>query len=228
MDQMDILEPVIRFFQQQRQLGQDSVYLSKPLGKASSKHERLRQIKEQCQNCRSCKLVESRTQIVFGDGDCNARIVVVGEAPGRDEDLEGIPFVGRAGQLLTRMLEGGMGVPRSNVYICNVCKCRPPENRTPAVEEMLACEPFLKQQLAIVRPEVIIAMGNVAVTSLLRTKTGITRLRGKFVDYEGIPLMPTYHPAYLLRNPAMKSESWQDLQQVMKLLGLPVPDRNRG
>ncbi|HNT34401.1 MAG TPA: uracil-DNA glycosylase, partial [bacterium] len=140
----------------------------------------------------------------------------------------GIPFVGRAGQLLTRMIEGGMGIPRSSVYICNVCKCRPPENRTPEPEEMIACEPFLKQQLAIIRPEVIIAMGNVAVASLLRSKQGITRLRGKFVDYEGISLMPTYHPAYLLRNPALKVESWQDLQKVMSLLGIPMPERNKG
>jgi DNA polymerase len=138
----------------------------------------------------------------------------IGEAPGREEDAQGAPFVGAAGQLLTRMI-AAMGLTREEVYICNIIKCRPPDNRNPAVDEIEACEPFLRRQIDVIGPRIIITLGNFAAKTLLRTETGITRLRGRFYTYHGIPLMPTYHPAYLLRNPAQKRPVWQDLQAVM-------------
>lgn len=216
------LEPVWRFFLQHRQLGHEILFVTEPCHLMKSKKELLQQLQASLGECERCRLSKGRTKLVFGEGNAEARLVVVGEAPGRDEDVQGRPFVGRAGQLLTKMLQNGMGMARQDVYICNVCKCRPPENRAPQADEMSTCEPFLKQQLAIIQPEAIIAMGNCAVKSLMKTTTGITRLRGRFTDYEGIPLMPTYHPAYLLRYPGKKSECWEDLKKVMNLLGLPV------
>jgi DNA polymerase len=173
-------------------------------------------------DCRRCKLAGHRTQIVFGVGNPRARLVFAGEAPGRDEDLKGEPFVGRAGQLLTEIITKGMKLRREDVYIANVIKCRPPENRNPEPDEVACCEPFLIRQLELIRPEVIVALGKFAVQTLLGTKEPITRLRGRWHDYHGIPLMPTFHPAYLLRNPADKRLVWEDIQQVMKLLGIGV------
>ncbi len=144
----------------------------------------------------------------------------VGEGPGRDEDLQGEPFVGKAGQLLTDMIQKGMRLKRSEVYIANVVKCRPPENRDPEADEVLACEGFLARQIELVKPEVIVALGRFAVQSLLRTKRPIGRLRGTWHEYRGIPLMPTFHPAYLLRSPQEKRAAWEDLKQVMTRLGL--------
>jgi len=173
-------------------------------------------------DCTRCKLHRTRTNIVFGVGDPGARLMFVGEAPGEDEDVQGYPFVGRAGQLLTKMIEA-MGLRRDDVYICNTVKCRPPNNRNPEPDELLACEPFLKGQLGAVKPEAIVTLGKFAAQALLREQTPITRLRGQWREYEGIPVMPTFHPAYLLRSPAEKGKVWEDLKQVMKRLGLPVP-----
>ena len=171
-------------------------------------------------DCRRCKLCEGRTQVVFGVGNPEARLMFVGEGPGRDEDLQGEPFVGRAGQLLTEMIEKGMGLQRRDVYIANVVKCRPPENRNPEPDEISACSPFLKRQVALVKPEVIVGLGKFAVQTLLGVETPISRLRGKWHEYEGIPLMPTFHPAYLLRSPQEKRAAWADLQLVMDRLAL--------
>jgi DNA polymerase len=171
-------------------------------------------------DCRRCKLAPHRTHLVFGVGNPRARLVFVGEAPGRDEDLQGEPFVGRAGQLLTEIITKGMRLRREDVYIANVIKCRPPDNRNPEPDEVASCEPFLLRQLELIGPEVVVALGKFAVQTLLRTKTPITQLRGRWYDYHGIKLMPTFHPAYLLRNPADKRLVWEDIQKVMRALGL--------
>jgi DNA polymerase len=169
-------------------------------------------------DCRLCKLCTGRTQVVFGVGNANAELMFVGEGPGRDEDLQGEPFVGRAGQLLTDIITKGMGLKRSDVYIANVVKCRPPDNRNPEPDEVAACEPFLKRQIELIRPRIIVALGKFAVQTLLRSKVPITRLRGNWHTYQGIKLMPTFHPAYLLRNPAEKRLVWEDIKKVMKEL----------
>jgi DNA polymerase len=173
-------------------------------------------------DCQRCKLASGRTHLVFGVGNPKARIVFVGEGPGADEDRIGEPFVGRAGQLLTEIITKGMRVRREDVYICNVIKCRPPGNRNPEPDEVESCEPFLVRQLAIIGPEVIVALGKFAAQTLLRSKTPITQLRGRWFDYHGIMLMPTFHPAYLLRNPGDKRLVWEDIQKVMRVLGLPI------
>jgi uracil-DNA glycosylase family 4 len=183
----------------------------------------LRVLQEEVAGCTLCPLAGGRTQTVFGVGSPTADVVFVGEAPGRDEDLKGEPFVGRAGQLLTDIIERGMGVPRASVYICNVVKCRPPENRNPFPTELAACEPYLVRQLAAIRPQVIVALGKFAAQALCRTETPISRLRGQWQEYEGIPVMPTFHPAFLLRNPSAKREVWEDIQAVMARVGLTPP-----
>lgn len=167
-------------------------------------------------DCQLCKLCAGRTHLVFGVGNPRARLMFVGEGPGRDEDLQGEPFVGRAGQLLTDIITKGMAMQRSDVYIANVVKCRPPENRNPEPDEVSACEPFLKKQIDLIQPEIIIALGKFAVQSLLQTKETISRLRGNWRSYHGIKLMPTFHPAYLLRNPADKKLVWEDIKKVLK------------
>lgn len=177
----------------------------------------LNALRQQIGDCQRCKLSKCRKNIVFGAGSANSRIVFVGEGPGRDEDLQGEPFVGRAGQLLTKMIKA-MGYKREEVYIANIIKCRPPDNRNPEDDEIRSCYPYLAEQLKIIKPAVIIALGKFAAQTLLATETRISRLRGHFHQYQGIPLMPTYHPAYLLRNEGSKREAWEDLKQVMKLL----------
>ena len=182
-------------------------------------------VREDLGDCQRCKLAPLRTKLVFGVGNPNAHLVFVGEAPGADEDAQGEPFVGKAGQLLTKMIEA-MGYRREDVYICNILKCRPPGNRNPEPDEIEKCEPFLKAQLAALRPHVIVALGKFAAQCLLRDETPISRLRGTFRSYEGIPLMPTFHPAYLLRDPSKKKEAWEDLKAVnaaLKRLGLEPP-----
>ncbi len=161
--------------------------------------------------CLRCKLGETRTNLVFGVGNPDANLVVVGEAPGASEDAEGVPFVGRAGQMLTKMIENVIEIPRQEVYICNILKCRPPGNRDPEPDEIDCCEPYLRKQLAVIRPRLILALGRFAAQWLLRTKTPIGRLRGKFGRYQGIPCLSTYHPAYLLRNPRDKRVVMDDL-----------------
>jgi len=178
-------------------------------------------LREIIADCQRCKLAPHRTHLVFGVGNERAQLVFVGEAPGRDEDLRGEPFVGRAGQLLTEIIVKGMRIQREDVYIANIIKCRPPQNRNPDPDEIASCEPFLVRQLELIRPKAIVALGTFAAQVLLKNRTPITRLRGIWADYHGIPLMPTFHPAYLLRNPGDKRLVWQDIQQVMALLGLP-------
>lgn len=172
-------------------------------------------------DCRLCRLCEGRTKIVFGDGSAKARLVFVGEGPGHDEDLQGLPFVGRAGKLLNQMIEA-MGLRRQDVYICNVVKCRPPGNRAPEKDEMATCSPFLLRQLEVISPKVIVCLGSIASKALLATDKGISQFRGQWLDFRGTPLMATYHPAYLLRNPHAKADVWKDLQKVMSALGLPA------
>jgi len=167
-------------------------------------------------DCRRCKLWPGRTHLVFGVGNPHAKLMFIGEGPGREEDLQGEPFVGRAGQLLTDIITKGMGLKREDVYICNVIKCRPPENRNPEPDEVASCEPFLKKQIELVRPQIIVALGKFAVQTLLQSKVPITRIRGNWHTYHGIKLMPTLHPAYLLRNPADKKLVWEDIKKVMK------------
>lgn len=184
-------------------------------------------------NCTKCGLCKGRTQTVFGVGNPAARLVFVGEAPGFEEDRQGIPFIGRAGDLLTKMIIA-MGLKRDDVYICNVLKCRPPDNRDPSPDEITACSPYLFQQLATINPQVIVALGAPASRTLLNTDESIGRLRGRFHDFRPtgaasdaipIPLMPTYHPAYLLRSPNQKPKTWSDLQMVMAHLDLKPPPR---
>jgi DNA polymerase len=189
-----------------------------PPGNAVVPPRTLEEIRAELGDCQRCKLCSGRKNIVFGVGNPNAELVFVGEGPGANEDAQGIPFVGEAGELLTKMI-GAMGFTRDQVYICNVVKCRPPGNRNPEPDEIEACEPFLKAQLAAIRPKAIVALGKFAAQTLLRDTTAISRLRGKWREYEGIRLMPTFHPAYLLRNPAEKRVVWSDLKQVMALFG---------
>ncbi|MFH1481390.1 MAG: uracil-DNA glycosylase [Pseudomonadota bacterium] len=172
-------------------------------------------------DCRRCKLWHGRANLVFGEGTPQARLVFVGEGPGKEEDLEGKPFVGEAGRLLTRIIHA-MGLTREEVYICNVVKCRPPNNRDPEEDEIRTCIPFLRKQLDLIRPQVICALGRVAARGLLEKEIKITQERGKWQSYEGIPVMPTYHPAYLIRNPSAKRPVWEDVQKIMTLLGMEV------
>lgn len=180
----------------------------------SGEPPRLDEVRRTLGDCKRCKLCSGRKNLVFGVGNPKARLVFVGEGPGAEEDNQGIPFVGAAGQLLTKMISA-MGYTRDEVYICNVVKCRPPGNRNPEPDEIQACQPFLEAQLDAIRPSVIIALGKFAAQTLLRSDTPITRLRGHWREYVGVPLMPTFHPAYLLRNPAEKKAAWADLQAVM-------------
>jgi uracil-DNA glycosylase len=190
---------------------------------------RLTQLAGEVAGCTKCALSKTRIQTVFARGNPQARLCFAGEAPGADEDEQGLPFVGRAGQLLDRMI-AAMGLDAAkDVYVCNILKCRPPGNRRPEPEEMAACFPYLHEQLALVKPHVIVALGNTAVSALLDTKMGITKVRGQWKLYRGILVMPTYHPSYLLRPSPQQTEAkrqaWEDLQLVMKELGLELPKR---
>jgi uracil-DNA glycosylase len=184
----------------------------------------LPRIREDIGDCTRCKLHKGRTKIVFGTGNPNADLMFVGEGPGRDEDLSGEPFVGRAGKLLTDMIKA-MGLERQDVYIANVVKCRPPENRLPEKDEITTCSPFLMRQIDTIKPKVICTLGSCSAQTLLQTTQGISKFRGEWFDFRGAKLMPTYHPAYLLRNPGAKPEVWKDLQKVMAVLGLQLKKR---
>jgi uracil-DNA glycosylase family 4 len=184
--------------------------------------ESLADIRSDLGNCQRCALGRLRNHIVFGAGDPGARLVFVGEGPGRDEDLRGEPFVGAAGELLTRIIQA-IHLTRDEVYICNIVKCRPPDNRNPEPDEVEACIGFVKQQIAVIRPKVIVTLGNVPTQNLLGTKQGITKMRGKWQEYEGIPVMPTFHPSYLLRSPGEKGKVWEDIKLVMARLGMQAP-----
>ena len=175
-------------------------------------------------HCQRCKLCQHRKTVVFGEGSPAARLMFIGEGPGEQEDLQGRPFVGKAGQLLDKMIEA-MGLQRSEVYIANVVKCRPPGNRNPEPDEIASCSPFLFRQVELIRPEVIVALGKFAAQTLLQTDARISALRGKFHPFRGAKLMPTFHPAYLLRNPESKREAWSDLRQVAGELRIEIPKR---
>ncbi len=191
---------------------------------ASSYHgpETLESIREDLGDCQRCKLCQARRKIVFGAGYPKARLVFVGEGPGRDEDRSGEPFVGPAGKMLDNIIRA-MGLTREQVYLCNIVKCRPPGNRVPNPDEIKTCLPFLKRQLDAIQPELICALGAVAAQTLLDTEEIISKLRGRFHDYHGIRLMPTFHPSYLLRNKGKKREVWEDIKKVMAEYGLPIP-----
>jgi len=222
----EIIAQVKAELQYEQELGLSDIPMKKTklLSSEMSVAESLEDIRADIGDCQRCRLCEGRTNIVFGVGNPKADIMLIGEGPGRDEDLKGEPFVGRAGQLLTKIIQA-MGIERKDVYIANIVKCRPPNNRNPEADEMTTCSPFLYRQIAAIQPKVLIAMGNIAIQTLLQTKTGITRLRGQFHELAGIPLMPTFHPAFLLRNPNKKKEVWEDIQKVMKKLGMKVPQR---
>ncbi|MBI4211264.1 MAG: uracil-DNA glycosylase [Deltaproteobacteria bacterium] len=184
----------------------------------SEKKSTLEQLyKTEVEGCQKCRLCTGRTNIVFGVGNPDAKLMFVGEAPGRDEDAQGEPFVGRAGQLLNKIIEA-MGFKRSDVYIGNIAKCRPPDNRQPAADEMAACMPYLRKQIDIIDPKIIVCLGATAIQGLLQTEEKISRIRGTFRDWDGIKVMPTFHPAYLLRNPEMKKTVWEDMKKVMEEL----------
>lgn len=176
--------------------------------------------KDLCSRCKLCK--QGRTNVVFGEGNPQADLVFVGEGPGEQEDLQGRPFVGRAGQLLTKMIEA-MGLRREDVFIANVVKCRPPNNRNPEPDEIEACSPFLFRQLDLIRPKVVVTLGKFSAHTLLKTEERIGLLRGRFFEYRGAKLMPTWHPAYLLRNPSAKKDTWEDLKKVAKEMGIKIP-----
>ena len=184
----------------------------------AKKRKQLGQLEKPLHDCRECRLCEGRTNLVYGTGNPDAALMFIGEGPGRDEDLQGEPFVGRAGQLLTDMIVKGMKIRREDVYIANVVKCRPPENRTPAEDEMETCVPNLIKQIEVIQPKVIVLLGATPVKGLLKNKTGITKLRGNWLSFQGIPVMPTFHPAFLLRNPPAKKDVWEDLKQVIAFL----------
>ena len=184
----------------------------------ASSADALAAVRTEIGDCVRCKLhAQGRRQIVFGVGNPSADLMFVGEAPGADEDVQGIPFVGRAGQLLTKIIEA-IDLKRDDVYIANVIKCRPPGNRNPEQDEVETCEPFLFQQIDVIKPKVIVALGTFAARALLRTLDPISRLRGRIFEYRGAKLIPTFHPAYLLRNPSSKREVWEDMKVVRKLL----------
>lgn len=182
----------------------------------------LKALREHMGECTRCGLHKTRKKLVFGEGNARAKLVFIGEGPGEEEDRAGRPFVGKAGQLLTKIITDGMGLTREAVYICNIVKCHPPRNRDPEPSEIGACLPFLKHQIHIIHPEVICTLGRVAAQSLFGNDFKITAKRGQWQAYQGIPVMPTYHPAYLLRNPAAKRDTWEDIKAVMGKLGLEV------
>jgi DNA polymerase len=197
----------------------DTPAVTHPVTISMNADEALAAVRADIGDCTRCKLHGlGRKQIVFGVGNPHAKLMFVGEAPGADEDIQGIPFVGRAGQLLTKIIEA-IGLKREDVYIANVIKCRPPQNRNPEPDEVETCEPFLFQQIDIIKPKVIVALGKFGAQTLLRTLDPISRLRGRVFEYRGAKLIPTFHPAYLLRNPASKREVWEDMKLVRELLG---------
>jgi len=202
--------------------------IADPVLPAAERADALERLRAEVAECRRCPaLAESRTQTVFGVGNPNARLMFIGEAPGADEDRQGEPFVGRAGQLLTDMITKGMKLRREDVYIANILKSRPPENRNPLPEEIANCLGYLERQIAIVRPEFLCLLGKVPASVLLDTAMPMNRLRGKWHRYRGIPTIATWHPAYLLRKPEAKKDTWQDLQMLMNAMGIPVPDRKK-
>jgi uracil-DNA glycosylase len=183
----------------------------------------LQAVRDWVGDCQRCKLAGGRKTIVFGQGNAQAQLMFVGEAPGADEDEQGLAFVGRAGQLLTDIIEKGLKIPRADVFIANVLKCRPPQNRNPEPDEILACQPFLEKQIALIRPKVLVGLGKFSAQWLFKSMEPISRLRGRIGDYDGIKVVPTFHPAYLLRNPGAKKDVWEDMKVVRRLLAEDEP-----
>jgi DNA polymerase len=224
-DLMDVLKSVDAYIELQRLSGVER-YL-KPDGRpsaAGSKDEvlvkkTLEALEIEALSCAGCQLSKTRNNVVYGSGSSNAKLMFIGEGPGYDEDMQGLPFVGRAGKLLTKIIEA-MGLKRKDVYIANIVKCRPPQNRNPLPTEVLACESHLLNQIEAIRPQVICALGKVAAQTLLKSMEPISRMRGRFFVYHDVKLMPTYHPAYLLRNPSDKKLVWQDMKKIMAELGI--------
>jgi uracil-DNA glycosylase len=226
-----ILRDVASYLEHQLEEGHDRIEMPLPEA-APPEHEDLvlrglTAIAGDAAVCRKCPLHASRTRPVPGQGAAHPDILFVGEAPGADEDRQGLAFVGAAGQLLTKMIEA-MGYTRDRVFIANVLKCRPPDNRVPMPDEMEACLPYLKAQVALLKPAVIVTLGATAVRGLLGLAQGITKLRGSWLSFEGVPVMPTYHPAFLLRNPDAKHQAWEDLKAVLKRLGKTPPPGKTG
>ncbi len=224
---LEVIKLTRDFLEQERKRGLQTIFLSKETWTsldsareqmlperedpdATAVLDELRAIANKCTNC---SLSQTRTNLVFGEGNPCAKLMFVGEAPGADEDVQGLPFVGKAGQLLTRIIEA-INLKRSDVYICNILKCRPPGNRTPTSQEIESCVPFLMKQIRMINPPLICALGNVAAQTLLRTKAPMNRLRGRFHKFGDVLVMPTYHPAALLRNPAYKKDVWEDVQII--------------
>lgn len=222
---LEIVASVKNFVEENIQLGileipkeknDDNIYKNDLFEDINAKsYQSMMDIRLAVENCRLCPLHKTRTNVVFGTGNEKAKLVFVGEAPGADEDAQGMPFVGKAGQKLTQIIQA-IGLTREEVYITNVLKCRPPNNRNPLPEEIRCCEPYLIHQLKIIKPETICALGTFAAQTLLKTDQPISKLRGRFHTYQGIRLMPTYHPAFILRNPQYKRDVWEDVQKLVK------------
>ena len=216
----EVMDKLTKYLEYQRDMGLEYIPMEKGILKDLSNggsEMGLNAIQKKMSDCKLCGLSGGRNKIVFGEGDKKADLMFVGEAPGADEDAQGRPFVGRAGKLLTKIIEA-MGYQREDVYIANIIKCRPPENRRPAADEVESCIPFLKKQIASIKPKIIVCLGSTAVQNLLQTEEKISALRGKLQEFEGVQVMPTFHPAYLLRNPSAKKEVWKDMKKVLKLI----------
>ena len=219
---IDVINDVKSILEYYQALGFDSLpissnfFVNSHIECSSGKNEQLTNLREEIGDCHRCKLSRGRKNIVFGTGDANARLLFIGEAPGKEEDVQGEPFVGEAGMLLTKLIEK-MGFKRDSVYIANIIKCRPPMNRDPEEDEIISCRAFLDKQIDIIAPKIIITLGRIALQTLMNNeKVKITAVRGNFFEYKGIPVMPTFHPAYLLRNPTDKWLTWADVQKVME------------
>ena len=224
----DLAKKVKQFLETERAFGASELprpnvvvraQMASPASGARSKKYLLEELKKEYHDCMMCPLSGTRTRLVFGSGNAEAKLMFIGEAPGYDEDQQGEPFVGAAGQLLTKIINA-MKLSREDVYIANCLKCRPPGNRNPLPSEIVTCNPILMRQIEIIQPQVICALGKFAAQTLLRTDESITRIRGRFFDWNGMKLMPTFHPAYLLRNPADKKLVWEDAQQIMREIGI--------
>lgn len=218
-----LADPLIQILKEEALWAGDFLILPPPATQPAPITTDLDGIRRALGECTRCGLSSTRTQIVFGEGNPQARIMFIGEAPGAVEDETGRPFVGPAGRLLTDIIEKAMGLKRDAVYIANILKCRPPGNRDPQPDEVEHCIDFLGQQINAIHPEIIVALGRIAAHNLLGTTTPISSLRGTFHEYLGIPLMPTFHPSYLLQNPSKKRETWEDIKRVMAFLDLPLP-----
>ena len=220
----DLFNSLKNIIESERLAGVEEILVS--ASAAKKEKVTLGKLKEKVIACHKCPLAHTRTNVVFGEGDPRADLMFIGEAPGGDEDKQGRPFVGRAGQLLTKIIES-IGLKREDVYIANILKCRPPGNRNPMPSEIASCLPYLEKQIDLIKPKVICALGKFAAQTLLNSETPISKLRGTFYDYHGTKLMPTYHPAYLLRNPGGKKEVWEDMKKVAAELGLKILARKK-